>query len=150
MQPNTHSAGAREPPRLKLSTCPDPFQQNPEHLNQCKSIILTCRRRRSEEGGIPTCACIVGNLATMPCSTQQKPKVTSRGEVTGERHSDSSSPNHSNSSSSNAHYQVAMLLRLRPIESGSDGNFIADSLAADLHLSSIRLQTPLLAKSLNG
>lgn len=36
------------------------------------------------------------------------------------------------------------------INSGADGNFIAASLAADLHLSSTLLQTPLLAKSLNG
>lgn len=36
------------------------------------------------------------------------------------------------------------------IDSGADGNFIAASLATELHFSSTRLQTPLLAKGLSG
>lgn len=103
------------------------------------------------EGEGPTLACIVGNLVTMLCNAQQKTKLVSRGEVIGERHSSSSLPSNLDPCSCHTHNKFAAPRRLRPRGlGGADGNFMAASLVAELHLTLTRLQMPLLEKALNG
>lgn len=86
----------------------------------------------------------------MPCNAQQKTKLVSRGEVTGERHSSSSLQ--SNLDPCSRHTQTSLQRHAVSalVDSGADGNFMAASLVAELHLTFTQLQMPLLAKALNG
>lgn len=87
----------------------------------------------------------------MLCNAQQKTKLVSRGEVIGERHSSSSLPSNLDPCSRHTHNKFAAPRRLCPRGlGGADGNFMAASLVAELHLSLTRLQMPLLEKALNG